>query len=90
MKNKNRQSTGLETRKRNTSRQETKGLYLRSNEERKDNQLPEHKCPLCGKKFRGYGNNPRPLDFKGRVCNECNMTVIIPMRVMAFSPQQRA
>ena len=81
-----KQSTGLKTREGKSSKLETKGFYPMS----KDCQLQELKCPLCGKKFRGYGNNTRPFDIKGRVCDECNINVIIPMRVMAFYPQQRA
>lgn len=40
----------------------------------------ERVCPLCGETYFGYGNNPRPLII-GRVCDECNSKVIIPMRL---------
>ena len=37
----------------------------------------EKTCCLCGKKFRGFGNNPYPLRTRGRCCDECNEQVII-------------
>lgn len=33
------------------------------------------KCALCGKDFKGYGNNGQPL-VDGTVCDECNVEVI--------------
>ena len=42
------------------------------------------KCPLCGKKYLGYGNSPRPLDIEGQVCDDCNENVIIPYRLISF------
>lgn len=86
-----KKSTGLKTREGKSSKQETKGFYLMSEEEKLNYQLqlPKHKCPLCGKTFRGYGNNPRPLDIKGKVCDECNVNVIIPMRIMELYSQKR-
>lgn len=38
-----------------------------------DNQVK--KCALCGKEFKGYGNNGQPL-VNGRVCDDCNKEVI--------------
>lgn len=38
-------------------------------------------CPLCGKPYKGWGNNPYPLNV-GRVCDKCNLNVIIPMRII--------
>lgn len=35
--------------------------------------------PLCGKPYKGWGNNPYPLELD-MVCDECNMNVIIPLR----------
>jgi len=37
------------------------------------------KCVICGKKIDGYGNNAMPLK-KGRCCDECNITKVIPAR----------
>ena len=36
----------------------------------------EHVCCICGKRFKGYGNNPDPLKKEGRCCDECNKEVI--------------
>ena len=36
-------------------------------------------CPLCGKPYKGWGNNPSPLEMD-MVCDECNLNVIIPLR----------
>lgn len=47
-------------------------------------QRPELKgriCPLCRHTFDGYGNNPAPLRVKGQVCDNCNMTRVIPARI---------
>lgn len=39
-------------------------------------------CSLCGKPYYHYGNNPEPvLPYWERVCDDCNMVVIIPMRI---------
>lgn len=37
-------------------------------------------CPICGREFHGYGNDPHPLNYKGQVCDECNAYVVIPTR----------
>lgn len=34
-------------------------------------------CPLCGKPYKSWGNNPYPME-RDMVCDECNMNVIIP------------
>ena len=86
----NVKSAGLKTSEEKSSKQEKiMESFLMSEEVRKDCQLPEHKCPLCGNKFRGYGNNPRPLDIKGKVCDECNVNVIIPLRILELHSQKR-
>ena len=36
----------------------------------------EHICCICGKRFKGYGNNPDPIKKEGRCCDECNKKVI--------------
>lgn len=33
-------------------------------------------CCICGRKFKGYGNNPVPLKTYGRCCDECNALAI--------------
>lgn len=42
-------------------------------------------CCLCGKLVKGYGNNPAPLMNKGKCCEECNMTKVIPARLEALT-----
>ena len=34
-------------------------------------------CPICGKPFIGYGNNPYPVANDGRCCDDCNPWVIM-------------
>ena len=36
----------------------------------------ERVCSICGKPFKGMGNNPKPLKFKGRCCDECDEEVL--------------
>lgn len=40
------------------------------------------KCVLCGKEFKGWGNNPYPLHEEGECCDECNTTKVIPARIL--------
>lgn len=40
-----------------------------------------HKCCICGKRFVGYGNNPRPVKWSGVCCDDCNRNVVIPARL---------
>lgn len=39
------------------------------------------KCCICGKEFEGYGNNPYPVKYGGRCCDECNTKIVIPARM---------
>ena len=41
-------------------------------------------CPICGKTFNGYGNNPYPIAKDGLCCDDCNMWVIV-MRCWLYS-----
>ena len=41
-----------------------------------EKQKQEKVCCICGKKFKGYGNNPDPLRKEGVCCDECNKEVI--------------
>ena len=41
----------------------------------------EQVCCICGKKFKGYGNNPEPVKSEGRCCNKCNDTIVIKARI---------
>lgn len=45
------------------------------------NENKEYVCPICGKKFTGYGNNPRPVKNEGRCCDNCNRNAVIPARI---------
>ena len=53
-------------------------IYLASRVEnaqwKKDHTLV---CPICGKTFIGYGNNPYPVAKDGLCCDDCNMWVIV-------------
>jgi hypothetical protein len=44
------------------------------------------KCALCGRQYENWGNNPDPvLKNKGaRVCDDCNLRVVIPARLFAI------
>ena len=37
-------------------------------------------CSICGKKYEGYGNNAQPVN-KGRCCDNCNATIVVPRRL---------
>ena len=40
------------------------------------------KCSLCGKSFKGMGNNPMPLrEYTARCCDDCNNDFVIPLRM---------
>ena len=43
----------------------------------------ERICCICGKKFRGWGNNPYPVSKHpdARCCDECNGTYVITARL---------
>lgn len=51
------------------------------NEERK--QEKGKRCCLCDGIYVGYGNNPAPIKNEGRCCDGCNITRVIPARVLA-------
>ena len=40
----------------------------------------ENTCCICGKRFKGYGNNPDPIKKEGHCCDDCNVKVVIPAR----------
>jgi len=37
-------------------------------------------CCICGGEYRLMGNNPDPVEIRGRCCHECNDTKVIPAR----------
>ncbi|MCH5234938.1 MAG: hypothetical protein J1E16_06560 [Muribaculaceae bacterium] len=53
-------------------------------EEKKEKKVREPRkkiCPICGREYEGYGNDPHPIKTAGRVCDECNAYVVIPTRL---------
>lgn len=38
------------------------------------------KCSICGKEIVGYGNSIYPLEGR-KCCDECNMKVVMPVRI---------
>lgn len=47
-------------------------------------------CSICGKPFKGMGNNAFPFNM-GRCCNKCNDNAVIPLRIMmAINPERAA
>ena len=38
-------------------------------------------CCICGKKFKGWGNNPIPVKASGRCCDQCDSDYVIPARI---------
>lgn len=40
-------------------------------------------CCICGTRIKDRdSNNPRPVKYEGRCCDECNKAFVLPMRVM--------
>jgi hypothetical protein len=42
------------------------------------------KCVICEKSFSGFGNNPEPVEYGGRCCDDCNAGVVIPRRILDY------
>lgn len=40
-----------------------------------------YQCCICGKLFKGYGNNPVPVKPSGKCCDFCNTNIVIPARI---------
>ena len=38
-------------------------------------------CCICGKEFKGWGNNPWPVRNEGECCDECNDSVVLSARL---------
>ena len=45
------------------------------------NSKGQHDCVICGVNFTGYGHNPAPVSYKGRCCDSCNSSEVIPARI---------
>lgn len=41
---------------------------------------PLLKCAICSQTIFGFGHNGQPVK-DGRVCGDCNATLVIPMRL---------
>lgn len=37
-------------------------------------------CSICGKEYKGFGNNAQPIN-DGRCCDECNNTIVLERRL---------
>lgn len=52
------------------------------------NRNEEFKCCICGQTSIGFGNNPAPVKNNGRCCDVCNLTVVIPARIIASETEE--
>lgn len=39
-------------------------------------------CCICGQLFEGYGNNLAPIETRGECCDDCNINVVVPRRLL--------
>lgn len=46
-------------------------------------------CCLCGLLCGGWGNNPAPLKARGKCCDTCNATKVIPARIRQIEKAER-
>ena len=46
-----------------------------------------NECSICGKRFEGLGNNPSPFPGE-RCCDECDNSVVIPIRLFLSGTRQ--
>jgi hypothetical protein len=42
------------------------------------------KCIICKQIIIGHGHNPYPIGDKGRCCDDCNYSVVLPLRISRF------
>ncbi len=57
---------------------------------------PEYTCCICGKKCRGYGNNPEPVvkvteqNWETmRCCDKCNREIVLKAREKAARSREK-
>ena len=43
------------------------------------------KCVFCKLEIKGYGNNPSPIRERGRCCDDCNLKMVIPIRLRGLT-----
>lgn len=46
-------------------------------------------CCICGKRFKGYGNNPEPVSKTGTCCDRCNEEKVVPARIVLLAEIRR-
>lgn len=39
------------------------------------------RCCICGKIFKGWGNDPWPVKEEGQCCDKCNLDKVLPARL---------
>ena len=47
-------------------------------------------CCICGKPYRGFGNNPEPVKSEGRCCDDCNRAVVLKARIHELKRERNA
>jgi len=45
-------------------------------------------CVICGSRQEGYSNNAQPI-MRGKCCDECNETKVIPARLKEIRSKQK-
>ena len=61
---------------------ETKGgVIVTINGHRFRTSVKQFNCALCGMAGKGYGHNPAPVLSEGKVCDDCNRTTVLPIRL---------
>ena len=70
---------------RNKKEKDTMGK--KRNDVSKNNGTPAMRCCVCGQRFVGFGNNPRPIPHKAdeRCCDDCNSRYVVPLRIIEWS-----
>ena len=52
--------------------------------------MKKRKCVSCNEVMEGDGNSIRPLrDEEGRCCDECNLKIVIPYRMIMVLSAKR-
>ena len=60
--------------------------YETDDPDEEDSEEEGNKCCLCEGEYTHYGNNPHPLnDGKGKCCDDCNATKVIPARLSGMT-----
>ena len=39
------------------------------------------KCCICKAPIKDFGHNPQPVMKRGRCCDSCNFSIVIPVRI---------